>query len=355
MKQGNYFLDHLIERPVSWMSDAVNPRIVFSSRIRLARNVRGYTFPDRSDEKQNTALRKHIAEALHSCFEEDDIIQLNMEDISPLDKMLLFERHLISREHTDKGEGSGLLMTADESLAVMINEEDHMRMQVFGPGQCLEGLWKRLDSLDDQIEKLLEYAFFSQYGYVTACPSNVGTGLRAGVMMHLPGLTMMDDIGAVIKGVSKIGLVVRGLWGEGSEAAGNLFQISNQITLGENEAGIVENLQQIVLEIVEHEKNARIRLKEQRLATLKDNVGRAMGILSHAYMISSREALDLLSSLRLGSEMGIVKCRSDFLDGFLMMNQPAHLQRYAGRHLSSRERDVLRAEIIRDQLTHIES
>jgi protein arginine kinase len=206
--------------------------------------------------------------------------------------------------------------------------------------------------VDSELEKQVAYAFHARLGYLTACPTNVGTGMRASVMLHLPGLTLMDEMAPVIKGMSKIGLAVRGLWGEGTEAAGNLYQISNQVTLGEKEQDIILHLEQIVREIVEHERHARLRLMEKRRLTVLDHVGRAEGILSHAHLLTSKEALGLLSGLRLGIDLGILKSVTQaVVDELFMLTQPAHLQKLMGRELSPEERDAARAELIRNRLS----
>ena len=215
----------------------------------------------------------------------------------------------------------------------------------------LRDLWSRIDLIDTAIEQRATYAYSSRLGYLTACPTNVGTGMRASVMLHLPGLVLMNEISSIIKGVNKIGLAVRGLWGEGTDASGNMFQISNQTTLGEREENIIGRLEQIVLEIADHEKNARARLLQQRENRLRDHIGRAMGILTHAFMLNSRETLDLLSALRLGIDMGIVvDWPKNLLDELFLLIQPGHLQKLGGRHIGSEKRDLARARLVRERL-----
>ena len=247
------------------------------------------------------------------------------------------------------------MAAADESLAVMVNEEDHMRLQSMRPGLDLQQTWKAIDAVDTAIEKRVSYAFSARLGYLTACPTNVGTGLRASVMLHVPGLVLMNEISPIIKGMSKIGLTVRGLWGEGTEATGNMFQISNQITLGDSEEHIISNLEQIVLELVEHEKNARTRLMDRKEPVLKDHVGRAYGILSNAHILSSKEALDLLSGLRLGIDLGIFKnMNRRVIDELLLLTQPAHLQKVEDKKLRPKDRDRARATLVRARLAEAE-
>ncbi|MEM7395048.1 MAG: ATP--guanido phosphotransferase, partial [Verrucomicrobiota bacterium] len=230
-------------------------------------------------------------------------------------------------------------------------EEDHLRLQAIRPGLDLREAWEGITAIDNELEKQVYYSFSTKLGYLTACPSNVGTGMRSSVMLHLPGLVLMDEINPIIKGMGKIGLAVRGLWGEGTEAAGNMFQISNQITLGEKEEDIVANLEQIVLELVEHEQNARARLEEEKKVVLLDHIGRAFGILTHAHVLTSKEALDLLSGLRLGIDLGILSQHSNMLTNeLLLLTQPGHLQKLKGKRLKASERDKARAEIVREKL-----
>ena len=208
-----------------------------------------------------------------------------------------------------------------------------------------------LDGIDTEIEKSVSYAFSPRLGYLTACPSNVGTGMRASVMLQVPGLVLMGEVNPIIKGVSKIGLAVRGLWGEGTEAVGNMFQISNQIRLGEREDQIIASLEQIVLEVVEHEKNARVRLMEKRESLVRDHVGRAYGILTNAHILSSKEALDLLSALRLGIDLGILKpMNGRVIDELVLKTQPAHLQKMEGKALKPKDRDKARASLVRSEI-----
>ena len=236
----------------------------------------------------------------------------------------------------------------------MVNEEDHLRLQAMKPGLDLRATWSRVSELDTEVEAVLDLAFSPRLGYLTACPTNIGTGMRASVMLHLPGLVLMNEINPVIKGMGKIGLAVRGLWGEGTEATGNMFQISNQITLGEREEDIVTNIEQIVTEIIEHEKNARLRLAEKKDSVLRDHVGRAFGILSHAHILSSKEALDLLSGLRLGVDLGILKLSDRrAIDELLLLTQPGHLQKMDDKMLKTKERDRARARLVRAKLASV--
>src|ERR1017187_3007964 len=226
-----------------------------------------------------------------------------MDDLSTLDKQILVERHLVSREHAAKSAGSGVVLNHDETLCVMINEEDHLRMQALRPGLQLRQVWLTIDAADSALEKKLDYAFSSELGYLTACPTNLGTGIRVSAMLHLPGLVLDEQINQIISSVNKLGLAVRGLYGEGTEALGNVFQVSNQMTLGEVETDIVERLNKVLLQIIECEENARGRLMEKKAKMVFNHIGRAYGNLSNAHIISSKETMNLLSFMRLGVDL----------------------------------------------------
>ena len=242
-------------------------------------------------------------------------------------------------------------MNRKQTLSVMINEEDHLRIQGIRSGLQLKNVFKLVDKVDSILGEKLDFAFHSQYGFLTACPTNVGTGMRASAMMHLPALVLSDQINQVIQAVNKVGLAVRGLYGEGTEALGNLFQISNQTTLGEKEDEIISRLNKVIEQILHHEVNARASLLEKKPVLLLDNIGRAYGILRHAHSMASKEALNLLSFLKLGVDLGFFPEESRLLvDQLFMETQPAHLQKSSQQKLQADERDTLRAGIIRVKL-----
>ncbi|QHI68261.1 protein arginine kinase [Tichowtungia aerotolerans] len=341
-------LDGLLERHGGWLESGPEEGPVISSRVRLARNLSDTTFPGWASKEVRDRVWNEVVQAFDSMETDTEFLRWRMDELKTLERELLFERHLISAELAERKSGSGLFVSEDECRAVMVNEEDHIRLQSLQPGLNLQKALDGAEALDDDLEKTLTYAFSSKLGYLTACPSNVGTGMRASVMLHLPGLCLTEEIKPVINAVSKIGLAVRGMWGEGSEAAGHMFQISNQITLGKTEVEIISHLDQIVLEVIEHEKNARLRLMESQQIRVHDHIGRAYGILAHAAMMNSNEALDLLSGLRLGIDLGLMPeiARRD-IDQLLIRIQPAHLQKAAGSMLSPEERDIKRAQLIR--------
>ena len=345
-------LDKFLKNPGAWMSGGDATGIVISSRVRLARNLRGEVFPGWAADEQRLKIWGRLNPVLKNLTGMDPSVSFYMEELSDLDRMILFERHLISRELTIPRMGQGVVVREDERAAIMVNEEDHLRLQALRPGLMLCDAWECVDEMDSRIEEAVPYAFSEKLGYLTSCPTNVGTGMRASVMLHLPGLVFMEEVGPVIKGLNKIGLTVRGLWGEGTDAVGNMFQVSNQITLGDCEKDIVSHLQTIVEEVVEHEQNARLRLMESREHVVLDYVGRALGILSNAHVLASKEALGLLSGLRLGIEMGILKdLNRQTVDDLLVSAQPAHLQMIEKAELAPEDRDRARAELVRKRLT----
>lgn len=340
-------LSGLLERHGGWMESGPEEGPVISSRVRLARNLRDTTFPGWAAKEVRNRVWNEVVLAFDKIEHSETFLRWRMDELDELDRDLLFERHLISAELAERQEGNGVFVSEDETRAVMVNEEDHIRLQSLQPGLSLQKALEAAEALDDALEQSLSYAFSSKLGYLTACPSNIGTGMRASVMLHLPGLILTEEIKPVINAVSKIGLTVRGLWGEGSEAAGHMFQISNQITLGKTEVEIIGHLDQIVLEVIEHEKNARLRLMDSQELRVHDHIGRAYGILANAALMNSGEALDLLSAIRLGIDLGLMDMKRHDIDQLFVRIHPAHLQKEAGEVLSSQERDVKRAQLIR--------
>jgi len=344
-------VDDFFRNSGGWLAPGGAPGVVVSSRIRLARNLEESAFPGWAGAEECGRIWRNLREIITAFPPLRDGFVAEMPSVDELGRQILFERHLISRELAEKQQGSGVVISADERISVMINEEDHLRMQSMRPGLDLRQAWQVVDGIDTAIERQTRYAFSLRLGYLTACPTNVGTGMRASAMLHLPGLVLMNEINPIVKGMSKIGLAVRGLWGEGTEASGNMFQVSNQISLGESEAATIANLEQIVMVLVEHEHNARARLQEKRDYILRDHVGRAYGILAHAHILTSREALDLLSGLRLGLDLGILKdINRRVIDELWLLVQPGHLQKVMGRKLKPKDRDWARAELVRSRL-----
>jgi len=342
----------LLSSAGEWLrGDGPHHQIVISSRVRLARNLRNHPFPGWAKKAERLAILDEIKPQVESLPEMSDAFSEFMQELSALEKQVLVERHLISREQAAKSVGSAVVMNRKQTLSIMINEEDHLRMQAIRSGLQLKNVFKLIDKVDSALEGRLDFAFHPKLGYLTACPTNVGTGMRASAMVHLPALVLSEQINQVIQAVNKIGLAVRGLYGEGTEAMGNLFQVSNQTTLGEKEDDIIGRLNKVIEQIIEHEQNARQVLLQKKLGTLLDQIGRAFGILTHAYSMTSKEALNLLSFMKLGIDLGFFpeECRQP-IDQLFMETQPAHLQKNSQQKLAAEERDSLRAEIIRDKL-----
>ncbi len=329
-------------------------RIVLSSRVRLARNLKGMPFPGWAKKPERIKALELIRPAVESLPQMAGAYSQTMDTLTALEKNVLVERHLISREHAAKSTGSGLVLTHDETLCVMINEEDHLRMQALRPGLQLKQAWTAIDQVDSRLERKLEYAFSPELGYLTACPTNLGTGIRVSAMLHLPGLVLAEHINQIIQAVNKLGLAVRGLYGEGTEALGNVFQVSNQKTLGDAESTIVERLNKVLLQIMEHEGNARDMLMEKKPKMIYNHIGRAYGILANAHSISSKETMNLLSLMRLGVDLGLLPDLERWaVDELFIVTQPAHLQRQFSDKLGAEERDVLRADMLRDRLRSV--
>jgi protein arginine kinase len=343
--------EFLIPPAASARRKGPHDRIVMSSRVRLARNLRDAAFPGWAKKPERVRVMELIRPAIEGLPDMHDSFSESMDNLSALDKQILVERHLISREHAAKTTGSGLVLNREESLCVMINEEDHLRMQALRPGLQLKQAWTAVDQADTALERKLNFAFSSDLGYLTACPTNLGTGIRVSAMLHLPGLVLAEQINPIIQSVNKLGLAVRGLYGEGTEALGNVFQVSNQMTLGESEIAIVERLEKVLSQIIEHEENARTTLLEKKPKMVYNHIGRAYGILANAHSISSKETMNLLSLMRLGMDLGLFPGgQRSLTDELFILTQPAHLQKQHSEKLSAEERDLLRADMVREHL-----
>ena len=329
-------------------------RIVMSSRVRLARNLASGAFPGHAKKPERVQILEAIQPAVQSLPEMVDSFSSSMDALAALDKQILVERHLISREHAAKSGGSGLVLNREESLCVMINEEDHLRMQALRPGLQIKAAWASIDRVDTRLENKLNFAFDNNLGYLTACPTNLGTGIRVSAMLHLPGLVLAEQINPIIQSVNKLGLAVRGLYGEGTEALGNVFQVSNQMTLGEGEPAIVERLDKVLSQIIEHEENSRQKLLEEKPKIVFNHIGRAYGTLANAHSISSKETMNLLSLFHLGVDMGLFPGVDVALPNELfILTQPAHLQKRHSEKLSPEDRDLLRADMVREHLKNV--
>jgi protein arginine kinase len=325
--------------------------IVISCRIRLARNIPDLPFITRCTPAQKTELAGILSEKVVESDIGEGGRYLSMEGLPEIDREFLVERHLISKELADGDGARGVAFDLRETVSIMINEEDHLRIQAFRSGFHLEDTWAAINALDDRISERLDYAFSEQLGYLTACPTNVGTGMRASVMLHLPALGMTRQIEQVVQAVQKMGLVVRGLYGEGTQASGSLYQVSNQMTLGKSEMEIVENITCTVPTIVTMERKARQALMDGNREQLQDKIWRSFGLLGCARLISSGETIEHLSQLRLGVNLGLIdRLDAATVNQLFILTLPAHLQKIEGKALEPKQRDIVRAQFIRETL-----
>jgi protein arginine kinase len=327
--------------------------IVLMTRIRLARNLAGTPFPGWAKPAQREKTLETCRAALESAVPLRRAASAAVGELSDLDKLMLVERHLISRELSGSAGPAGVVINKEQTVSVMINEEDHLRLQVLRAGLQLKKAWGAIDDLDSALEERLDYAFSPTLGYLTACPTNLGTGMRASAMMHLPALVISSQMERVVRAVNQLGMVVRGLFGEGSDASGSIFQISNQTTLGETEEQILSRLGSVLDTILEHELNARAKLLETDGPKLYDKIGRAYGILQQSHLLSSSEAMNLLSLLRLGIDLGAFPAGTRAVtDRLLIEAQPGHLQHAARHELEPGARDLLRARLLRSEFAN---
>ncbi len=345
-------ISRLLQQPVPWLTlPGPESEIAICTRIRIARNISGIPFPSRATTAQSHDVIAAVGAAVRDFTDAGEVVGANLGDLKKADRQALFERHLISREHQDNKKIGGIFFSPRESSSIMVNEEDHVRLQVLRSGLQLSQVWSNVEAIDRYLSGALSYAQSPRLGYLTACPSNVGTGLRASVMVHLPALVFSEKIGGIVQGVNRLGMTVRGLFGEGSDSIGNLFQISNQSTLGHSETEIISHLDRIIREIIGHERNARQLILEENPESLFDYIGRSYGMLRHSYLLGSKETLMKLSAVRLGIDLKMFTALTvEHLNELIVKIQPAHLQRAAGSRLNAKSRAVYRAEIIREML-----
>ncbi len=325
--------------------------IVMCSRIRLARNLAEFPFINHASRGEKVEIENQVKNAI-----ERGGLDLKYHDVqalSNLDRQFLVERQLISREHMGADWPRGVVVGPRENISIMVNEEDHLRIQVMLSGLALQDVWDQINNLDDQLEETLAYAFSPQLGYLTACPTNVGTGIRVGVMLHLPALVQTKQIEKVFRALQKINLAVRGLYGEGTQASGDFYQISNQQTLGKSEPELIRTLSDVVPQIISYERLARQELVKERREKLHDQVSRAYGVLKTAQQISSEETMHLLSSVRMGINLGLIDDLAiPTVNELFIHTQPAHLQKIQGGELQVEERSVARASYLRRRLSN---
>ncbi|UAC50141.1 protein arginine kinase [Bacillus aquiflavi] len=348
-------LERFINQAISpWMNeDGADSDIVLSSRIRLARNLKEHTFPTLYSIEEAKNVINKVEKAVSSGYPDylGKLEVLKMEELQPLQKRVLVEKHLISPHLAEDSTYGACLLSENESINIMVNEEDHIRIQCLFSGFQLTEALNLANVIDDWIEEQIDYAFDENRGYLTSCPTNVGTGLRASVMMHLPGLILTRQMNRIIPAINQLGLVVRGIYGEGSEALGNIFQISNQITLGKSEHDIVNDLKGVVVQLISQERSAREALEKTSNIQLEDRVFRSLGVLENSRIIETKEASRCLSDIRLGIDIGYIENISkNILNELMILTQPGFLQQYAGGSLRPNERDIRRAALIRERL-----
>lgn len=338
-------LDLLTKQCGEWLrGSGPDSDIVISSRIRLARNLAQFPFIRRCSEHDRVAIENHVRDTLTRVPQLADVLYLKLDGLPQLDRQFLVERHVISRELAEGGGARSVALDPGEHYSLMVNEEDHLRLQLMKSGLDLTSAWEQIDALDDLVEAELEYAFHPRWGYLTACPTNVGTGMRVSVMLHLPALVITHQIEKVFRSLHKISLAVRGLYGEGSQAMGDFYQISNQITLGRTEAELLQQVGDIVPVLIDYERKARDFLVRESRKDLHDRVSRAHGILCTAQTISSEETLRHLSSVRMGINLGLIKdIEIPTINQLFIHTQPAHLQKIRGLELESTDRNIERA------------
>jgi protein arginine kinase len=344
--------EDVAQKKAGWiMGPGEESSVVLSTRIRLARNIAGFKFPTSA----STETREKLLEYFDSAMDKSEFLRqgkfYRTAGMDRINSSFLVERHLISPTMLDHLESSGVFIAPSEKVSIMVNEEDHLRIQAITSGLEMDRTMELAGQYDNEVGRLLEYDYDSDFGFLTACPTNVGTGLRASVLIHLPGLVLTRDIDKIIQKITKMGLAVRGFYGEGTDVLGNLFQISNQTTLGQSESDILEAIERATRIIISDEAAARGRLKEEAYDQICDKIWRAYGILKHARVLSSEEVMNLLSAVRLGLAMNILKELSvETINDILLLSQPAHLMKYYREDMDADRRDIVRAEMVREKL-----
>lgn len=345
----------LAREKIEWLpKDLLNNGIVISSRIRLARNLSGISFPSRIDKHTQLLVFDRVVSAMQKNIICPNPKIIKLSELDDIDRGFLMERHLISHYHATnrKGEPGIVFYTGEEAISVMINEEDHLRVQVIKGGLMLPQAWEALNAADDELSQNLEFAYDPQYGYLTACPTNTGTGMRVSCLVHLPGLVITDEIKKLVNGLYKIGFSMRGFYGEGTSPTGAIFQVSNMVTLGKREEDIVEEMEKVIMTIIKYENEARKNLlKNKYIQEVEDKVYRSYGVLKFARSIDTNEMISCISMVRLGIMLGFeLPVSENTIDQSMIMFQSAHLQELAGKELPVRQRDYLRAELIRKNM-----
>lgn len=349
-------LDGMLPNLGEWLrGTGPDSDVVVSTRIRLARNLASFPFATRASAAQKAEIETRARDAVAQANIPGSLHYISINGLPAIDRQFLVERQLISRELSTVLEGPrGVAFDDRESTSIMVNEEDHLRLQVMRSGLALEDAWTQIDAVDDALENKLTYAFHDQFGYLTACPTNVGTGMRASVMLHLPALGITKEIEKLFRSLRKINLVVRGLYGEGSRASGDLYQVSNQVTLGKSEAKVLQEIREVIAMILDYERRARAALMQEKRQAEQDRVARAIGTLGSATMITSDETMELLSTVRLGIQLRLLDdLPATTINQLFIQTQAAHLQKIMGVPLDGEERNAARAKYLRNRLREL--
>ncbi len=349
-------INDLINHTSEWLRGmGPNSDVVISSRIRLARNLDKAIFSHRANKKQAEQTLKTIEQAISKVDYLKKSMIFHLRDLDVVDRQFLLERHLMSLEFAKSSNFKAVVVDEQEIISIMINEEDHLRIQVMQSGFNLFEAFNIINQIDDVLARHLPYAFSPEWGFLTACPTNTGTGMRGSVMLHLPALVIRRQINRVLSAVAKLSFTTRGLYGEGTQASGNFFQISNQVSLGHSEEEILQNLNGLIRQLIEQEQQARQTLLTQDSSLLEDRIWRSYGILKSAHIITSQETIELLSMVRLGLDLGVIKdIDRGTVNELFILTQPAHLQKIEGRKLTHQERDLKRAELLRQKIVKLE-
>jgi protein arginine kinase len=345
-------LNELAQQCGIWLAgNGPESDIVISSRIRLARNFADYPFIRKCNAKDQRSIIKEFRQKLKGFTLGGNQEFVDLESLEEIDRQFLMERQIISRELSETEGSRGVLIDNSEQFSVMVNEEDHLRIQIMQSGLDLKTAWKKVNSIDDAIESQIKLSFSDTLGYLTACPTNVGTGLRVSVMLHLPALVVTKQMDKVFRSFQRINVAVRGLFGEGSQFMGDFYQVSNQITLGRSEEELIQQVREIIPVLIEYERKAREFMMNEKQRDLHDDVSRALGILSTARKISSEETMSYLSKVRLGVNLKLISdVPIETVNKLFIHTQPAHLQKISGRNLTSSERNVVRADYLQQHL-----
>lgn len=345
-------LEDFLRQDCEWLKGTgPSSNIVMSSRTRLARNLDRVPFSNWANRKQLEEILGMVRDAAASSNFLKNAMFFRLKDMDEVDRLFLVERHLMSPEHAREVEYKALIVDPNEIVSIMVNEEDHLRIQVMQSGLNLRECWRIIDEIDTELSKKSPFAYSAKWGYLTACPTNAGTGLRGSVMVHLPALVFAGQINRVLQAIAKLGLNVRGLYGEGTEAVGNVFQVSNQVSMGISEEDIIDNIERMTNQIIAREEAARKMILLKNKEALIDRASRAYGTLKNAHIITSNETVALLSAIRLGVDLGIVKnLDRRGVNELFILTQPAHLQKLEGKVLGPNDRDIKRADLIREKL-----